>query len=143
MLSVAALICSLIAYTNYSQFAELKTWKKISANVVSSTAYQKIRGRRIANCPEIFVKYDFQGKSFVSKLIISNYPCSLLKSSALSDVEKITSNKSIDILVNPINANQVKVSTFSLGFGFYFMILASVLTLYSAILFALTSSKKL
>jgi hypothetical protein len=139
LMSLVAIFCLLVAYTFYSNVTELKQWQKITATVVSSGIEQEQRAKGTTNCPVVLVRYNFQGKSLTSKLVIENTPCNTSKSSVLSTIKNFTPSMPIEVFVNPTNASQIRSASFSLNMYFYLMIFCAVLMLYGAVVLARSS----
>jgi hypothetical protein len=142
LIVVIALFSLFVAYSSYKKVADLESWNKISATVVSAAVAQEERTKGTTYCPHVMVKYAVQGRPYSSKLDIADGPCSPMQSVVSKTIKQHSPGKVIEVFVNPVDANKVRVASYSLGVNFYLMIFVAVLLFAAAIIWARTPATK-
>lgn len=128
LLAIVGLLCSLVAYSNYKNVSQLKTWTKMEATVVSSIVNEEHRSKGTTYCPQISVGFELLGQQHTSKLKISEGPCSPLQQVTARTVETYSAGKTLEVYVNPLKPDEVRLATYSLGWGFYLTVFVGVLS---------------
>lgn len=128
----------LLALASYGSTAELKNWKRTTAQVLSSDVRTSVFKGRNKYCPAITVSYDFLGGRHQSDLQIKDGPCSASYASIENLVSKYSSGQTIEVFVNPKDPNEAKASDFSRSPLFYVFLVLGVLSFPAAfwVLFA-------
>jgi hypothetical protein len=133
LLTMAGLLCSLVAYSNYKNVSELKTWTKMEAAVVSTIVKEERRSKGTTYCPQINVGFELLGQQHTSKLQISEGPCSPLQQFAARTAETYSAGKTLEVYVNPLKPNEVRLATYSLGWVFYLTVVVGALSFVGVI----------
>lgn len=129
LLTFVALMCLLISYTSYKNVSEIGTWKQITTTVASATTEQQQRKKGITYCPKIMVSFELGGQQYMSKLQVTDAPCSPLRETVERTVQSYAVGNAYNVYVNPSKPIEVRALTYSLGWSFYVVSIVGVLAL--------------
>lgn len=122
-IALVSFLLILFAKSEYNEFRRQDSWVTISASIISAEINSQRRSnRKTSNCPLVKVSYFVKNKEFISNLRIGQYPCSLFPKAVKRDLNEFPVGEDIDVLLNPMNSNEVRASTYSLGFWFYVLV---------------------
>lgn len=126
-ISLISFVLILLTNSDYKEFKKQESWIATKASIQSSEIdSQKRKKGKISHCPLIKVSYVVNSKEFTSKLRLGEYPGSLFSQQTKKTLKRFPVGEDIDALVNPRNRNEVRASSYSLGWGFYLLLACTI-----------------
>ena len=138
-----AILCWVFASVSYTKVNELEKWHKITINIESSNIEESRRSKGVTYCPNITANYSFNGKHYTSKLDVNDGPCSPILLNVTNTLKKYRVGSNVEVSVNPLRPEEIRVSNFSLGIGFYLSAFSGVLVTSLALFFLFLPLSKL
>ena len=140
--ALGGFLCLMLTYHQYINATELKHWKKMHAQIVSTSVEKVTHKAGTTYCPKIYANFELLDRVHMSEVQISQESCYPIKSVSIITTHTYAVGKTIEVFVNPSNPSEVKLNTYHLASSFYLLVSTTGLMFLTAIFSLFITSKR-